>query len=238
MNCDECKNLIGVFMDDDLDVVRSAHVREHLAVCNDCAEVCEDLASLIDVCTESPSELLPPNSKALWCRINNVIESEKKADAVPQIEEPRRSLWRFSFIQVAAAVLCIAVVSSFATIMALRTYLPPTPNAPLRSAASQTTFEKFLGKIGLMETPHQIRERRIKEQQAAIDYWNARVQTRRVQWDRTTRDAFDRNLQVIDASVNDYTMILSQDPEDELSGEMLDSVLDDKMNLLRDFSDL
>ena len=64
------------------------------------------------------------------------------------------------------------------------------------------------------------------------------MQARREQWDGMTRDAFDRNLQVIDESVKDYTMILQQDPEDELSGEMLDSVLTDKMNLLRDFSDL
>lgn len=241
MNCDECKNLISVFMDDDLDEARSARVREHLAVCDECARVCEDLASILDVCTtESPSDILPPNSKALWCRINNIIESEKKTDIMPQpAEEPRRRLWRFSFIQVAGAVLCIAVVSSLFTIIAIRAYLQPAAaDTSLRSAASQTTFEKFLGKIGLMETPQKAREKRLKEQQAAIDYWNARVQTRRVQWDRATRDAFDRNLQVIDESVNDYTMILSQDPDDELSGEMLDSVLDDKMNLLRDFSDL
>jgi hypothetical protein len=45
-------------------------------------------------------------------------------------------------------------------------------------------------------------------------------------------------LQVIDQSLNEYTVILEQDPEDDLSSEMLDSVLNDKMNLLRDFSDL
>ena len=33
-------------------------------------------------------------------------------------------------------------------------------------------------------------------------------------------------------------MILAQDQEDDLSSEMLDSVMDDKMNLLRDFADL
>ena len=62
--------------------------------------------------------------------------------------------------------------------------------------------------------------------------------TRCPQWDRVTREAFDRNLQVLDESVKDYTTILSQDPEDELSGEMLDAVMNDKMNLLRDFADL
>jgi len=38
--------------------------------------------------------------------------------------------------------------------------------------------------------------------------------------------------------VSEYTMILQENPEDDLSGEMLDSVLNDKMNLLREFSEL
>jgi hypothetical protein len=115
---------------------------------------------------------------------------------------------------------------------------PANADLTTRSAATQTTFEKVLSRVGLMETPQQARDRRLKEQQAAIQYWNDRVQARRVQWDRTTRDAFDRNLTVIDEAVNEYTMILQRDPEDELSGEMLDAVLNDKMNLLRDFADL
>ncbi len=238
MNCDECKDLINVFMDDELDKRRAEEVREHLAVCDPCANVCEDLASILDICTtESPSEILPPNSKALWCRINNIIESEKKPDIPPPAEEPTGRRWRFSFLQVAAAVVCIAIVSSLVTLLSIRSYFPPSPE-PMRSASSRTVFEKVLGKIGLMETPQQTRERRLKEQQLAIDYWNERVQARRVQWDRATRDAFDRNLQVIDDSVRDYTFILQQDPDDELSGEMLDSVLDDKMNMLREFSSL
>ncbi len=237
MNCDECKNLISVFIDDELDVDRAAAVRMHLAACSECARVCEELASILDVCTtESPSALVPPNSKALWCRINNIIESEKK-DEEPTVG--RRRFWQMTFWQVATAVICVAVISSVLTVVAIRSYMPPaTGDHTFRSAAGQTTVEKVLSRIGLMETPHQARERRLKERQAAIEYWNVRVQARREQWDRVTRDAFDRNLQIIDQSLNDYTMILQQDPEDELSGEMLDAVLDDKMNLLRDFSDL
>ena len=146
---------------------------------------------------------------------------------------------QFSFGQLATALGCIAIVSSLGTFIAIRSYSEPrTDDFTTRSAATQTTFEKVLSKIGLMETPQQARDRRHKEQQVAIEYWNARVQTRRIQWDRATRDAFDRNLQVIDESVSEYTTILNQDPGDELSGEMLDTVLSDKMNLLRDFSDL
>lgn len=238
MNCDECKNLISVFMDNELDVTQATAMRMHLAVCLDCAKVCEDFASILDVCTvESPSELVPPNSQALWCRINNIIENDVKTP--PSVAEPRGRFWRLSFIQVAAAVLCIAVVSSLLTVAAIRNYMQPAAvDFTTRSAATQSTFEKVLSRVGLVETPQQARERRLKEQHAAIDYWNVRVQSRRVEWDRATRDAFDRNLKVIEESVSEYTMILHENPDDELSGEMLDAVLNDKMNLLRDFSDL
>jgi hypothetical protein len=226
-------------MDSELEETQASSVRMHLAVCAECAHVCEDLASILDVCiTETPSEIVPPNSQAMWCRINNIIESEIKP-VPPPVEPPRGRFWHLSFGQLAAALGCIAVVSSLATFVAIKGYMePPASDFTTRSAATQTTFEKVLSKVGLMETPQQARERRLKEQHTAIEYWNARVQNRRMQWDRATRDAFDRNLQVIDESLSEYTMILSQDPDDELSGEMLDTVLNEKMNLLRDFSDL
>jgi len=240
MNCEECKDQIGPFLDNELGETQASAVRTHLAVCRECACVCEDLSSILDVCTtEPPSEIVPPNSQALWCRINNIIESEIKPPPPVPGEQPRGRFWRLSFAQLAAVVLCIAVISSLLTVVAIRSYTQPgAEDFTTRSVATQTTFEKVLSKVGLMDTPEKARDRRVKEQQAAIEYWNSRVQARRVSWDRATREAFDRNLQVIDDSVNDYTMILQRDPEDELSGEMLDSVLNDKMTLLRDFSDL
>lgn len=240
MNCEECKNLISVFMDNELDPPRAAAVRMHLAVCLECARVCEDFASILDVCTtESPSDLVPPNSRALWCRINNIIENQSKPVTQRAAEQVEGRFWQLSFTQLAAAVLCIAVVSSLLTVVAIRNYMQPAASDFItRSAETQSTFEKVLSRVGLVDTPQQSRARRLKEQNAAIEYWNTRVQTRRVQWDRMTRDAFDRNLQVIDESVSEYTMLLQHDPEDDLSGEMLDSVLNEKMNLLRDFSDL
>ena len=136
-------------------------------------------------------------------------------------------------------MLGIAIVSSLLTYIGIRNYTqPPADDFTSRSVATQTTFEKLMSKVGLVDTPQQAHERRIKEQQATIAYWNSRVQARRTQWDKFTREAFDRNMQVIDESLVQYTTILQADPEDELSVEMLDSVLTEKTKLLRDFSDL
>lgn len=240
MNCEECKNLISVFMDNELDEIQAAAVRMHLAICAECSRVCEDFASILDICkTEAPTELVPPNSQALWCRINNILESETKSEPPKQAEGARGRFWRLSFPQLAAAVLCIAVISSLLTVVAVRNYMQPAAeDFTTRTAASQTTFEKILSKVGLMDTPQQARDHRVKQQIAAIEYWDKRVQARRAQWDQNVRIAFDRNLNEINEAVNEYTLILQQDPQDDLSGEMLDSALEEKMNLLREFSEL
>ncbi len=250
MNCEHCQQLISVFLDNELDEASSNHIREHLAVCEPCSKVCEDLAMIMDLCQlEQDQTVIPPNPQALWCRINNVIESEVQAEIYKEnkakekekeiIEAqtgwlPRR--WNFSFMQVASAVLGIALISSIVTIIGIRNYNVTDSDMSVNS--QPTLFEKILGKVGLMETPLQKRARVLKEREAAIDYWNKRVETRRVQWNANLRDAFDRNLNEINQAVNEYTGILQENPQDELSNEMLDSALNEKMELLREFSEL
>jgi hypothetical protein len=241
MHCDECDHLLSGFMDNELSEAQAAAVREHLAFCEKCAKVCEELAAIIDLCkSEAPNAAISPNSQALWCRINNIIESELKPEQepLPKIEEPRRRFWLFSLPQLAAAVVCIALISSLLTVIAIRNYTRPADDFTTRSAESQSTVERLMSRVGLVETPQQARARRIAEQKAAIEYWNRHVQQRRAQWDARMRDAFDRNLDVLNQSVNEYTVILQQNPDDEITGEMLDSALDEKMNLLREFAEL
>lgn len=242
MNCTDCQELLSVFLDGELDAAKAVDLRLHLVVCPECAALCGDFAAILETChTADPAEVLPPNSRALWRRINNIIESEVKPEDAPQ-SPPKGWFARrlhFSFPQVGFAVLGIAFITSLLTIVGVRNYLEPTgEDYTSRSDASQTTFEKVLSKIGLIDTPEEARARRIREQRLVIEYWNKRVQARRAQWDSRLREAFDRNLNEIDRAVDEYTMILENDPQDELSGEMLDSALNEKMNLLRQFSEL
>lgn len=240
MTCEGCQENLSLFLDNELDEKTSLAVQTHLSFCADCAKVCEDFALILDSCkADLPAELPPPNAEALWCRINNIIESEVNSQPVPE-EKPRGWFSRgFTLSQLASAAVAIALISSLLTIVGVRNYFEPTgEDFSSRSDATQTTFEKVFSKIGLIETPQASRLKRLKEQQAAIEYWNKRVQVRRAQWDGKMREAFDRNLNEIDEAVTGYTIMLEKNPQDGLSSEMLDSALDEKMNLLRAFAEL
>ena len=241
MNCEQCQQLISVYLDNELEKESSMQVQSHLAVCAACAKVCQDFAMILDFCLlDEGANVVPPNSKALWCRINNIIETEIKPEiaqenAKEQVKTGRFS-WQFSFSQVLTAVLGIALLSSLLTIVGVKNYSAHTNN--LTESTAPTIVERFLGKIGLAQTPEQARENRIKEQQATIDYWNRRAVARRADWDKNLRDVFDRNLNEIDQVVFEYNKILQENPQDELTGEMLDSALNEKVELLREFSEL
>jgi hypothetical protein len=243
MDCDECQENLSFFFDNELDAASELSVKTHLWECAECALFFEEFTAILNTCrVEDPADIVPPNSKALWCRISNTIEGEIKSAASP--EPVKQESWfargiRFSVSQAGAVVAGVALISSLLTIVAIRNYIePPADDFTSRSGASQTTFEKILARVGLSDSPQEARQRRLKEQHSAIEYWDKRVQARRAQWDQKMRDAFDRNLHEINQAVAEYTTNLERNPQDDLSGEMLDSAMNEKVNLLRAFSEL
>lgn len=237
MNCEQCQELISTYLDSELEREVSTSIRTHLAVCVECAKMCEDFAMILDFFNLDEEEhSLPPNSQALWCRINNLIETEIVAETPKEFlkEKPKRN-WQFSFSQVFASILGIALISSLLTIVGIKNYSAAND---VSANTAPSIFDRALGKIGLIETSQQTRENRIKEQQAAIEYWNKRVESKRTAWAANLREAFDRNLSEINQTVFEYDKILQENPHDDLSGEMLDSALNEKMALLREFSEL
>ena len=71
-----------------------------------------------------------------------------------------------------------------------------------------------------------------------INYWNERVEMNKARWSPEMRATFERNLKVIDQTVNDSINELNQNPHDEVSEQMLNEALNDKLSLLKEFSDL
>jgi hypothetical protein len=79
---------------------------------------------------------------------------------------------------------------------------------------------------------------RIFQRRQVIDYWNQRVELNKVRWSPEMRATFDRNMKTIDDSIATSLDELGRNPHDEVSEQMLNESLNDKLTLLKDFSDL
>jgi hypothetical protein len=128
--------------------------------------------------------------------------------------------WELSLPQLAASTAAIVLVVSLATVVGLRRF----------------------GGYGVPAAPPQVEASnindRIWQRRQVIDYWNQRVELNKARWSPEMRATFDRNLRYIDEAIANSLDELSRNPHDEISEQMLNESLNDKLTLLKDFSDL
>ena len=232
MNCEKYQELLSDLVDGFASSEDRASVEAHLAGCVACAEIRDDFVAIAAFCQDHRGEYeAVPNERALWLRISNTIEAEGPA-APAKVDVPSgagwwfrlmNSSWQLSFPKLAAAVVMIAVMASLATVFIGKL-------SPNESGVKQ-------GGLGLPSASLSIDDR-YRQQQQAVAYWNQRVEMNKARWNQQMRETFDRNMSVIDAAVNDSMTQLRQNPHDPVSEDILNDALNDKVALLKEFSEL
>lgn len=230
MNCERCQELVSDLLDGSLSRQDELLLNQHLEECLGCAEVRRDLDSIVTFCrVHRDGYIAPPNELALWLRIRNTLEGENQAVAAQSAPPAARGpgwftrKWELSLPQLAASVAGIVLVASLTTTAFLR-------GMENNSAPSVTEVNTTGGDASINS--------RTWQQQQAINYWNQRVELNKVRWSQDMRDTFERNLQVIDQAVNNSMTELNRNPHDEVSEEMLNAALNEKLALLKEFADL
>jgi hypothetical protein len=249
MNCEKCQELLSDFLDDALSPEEQSTLNAHLEECLSCFAVRDELNSIVSFCRDCRGEYIaPPNERALWLRIRNTVESERAvatlaasardAAAAERLSESwwsrlmNRS-WELSLSQMTGAVAAITVAVALVTAFSMQRMhqsvaeTSPTARTNVASAAAGAST------VSISNV-----DDRMRQQQLTIDYWNQRIAERKARWSPQMREAFDRNMGVIDQAVNYSRDELRRNPHDEVSEEMLNSALNDKMELLREFADL
>jgi anti-sigma factor RsiW len=230
MNCEKYQNLLSDLIDGSLTPRDCDEIEAHLRACPGCADARTDLHAIVEFCREHRGEYEPvPSERAMWLRISNAIEAELaagKSKAMPAgagwwFRLTKRS-WQLSFPQFATSIAATVVVAVLATVIGMRAF----NSGGFRSIGLAVTSDVSTVKD------------RYRQQQQAIDYWNKRVELNKARWNPEMRETFDRNLNVIDAAVNDSMGRLQQNPHDEVSEDILNAALSDKIALLKEFAEL
>ena len=235
MNCEKYQELLSDLVDGSVSVDDRAGVEAHLNGCVACAEIRDDFVAIVAYCRDHRGEYdAVPNERALWLRISNMIEAEGPV-AQPAVAVPSgagwwfrlmNSSWQLSFPRLASALVIVAVVASFATMFVSgRFSLPSGSGVQLSGVVGPVTANASL-------------DDRYRQQQQAIAYWDQRVEMNKARWSQQMRETFDRNMSVIDAAVNDSMTQLRQNPHDAVSEDILNDALNDKVALLKEFSEL
>jgi hypothetical protein len=243
MNCEKCQDLLSDFLDGALSTEDSRVLNAHLEECLSCVGARDDLDSVLSFCREHRGEYeAPPNEKALWLRIRNIIESEPVAVAAasPTTGIERASWWsrlmnrswELSLPQLTAAITAIAIAVSLATAFSVQR-MQSFGGQPVAAKNDSASTPQSNPRVAMLTV-----DDRVRNQQVEIDYWNRRIQQQMLRWSPQTRQSFERNLAVINQAVADSRNQLLVNPHDEVSEEMLNSALNEKMQLLKEFSDL
>lgn len=250
MNCQKCQDLVGDFLEGTLQGREHELLGRHLEECLECAGVRSDLEAILLAARESQDVLVsPPNPQAMWLRIRNTVEAELDAQraAARRAEAAARERaatagfwsrlmgkrWELSLPQLAVSVSVLLLVVSVATAFGLR---------GLGGGAELSGNE---GVRGRSFAPNNFdaaadalyHRSYLEQQQAKINYWRQRVEHRKANWNPQIRDAFERSVSVYDDTISQAVSALERDPHDEVSQEILNATLRDKVEFLREFSD-
>ena len=229
MNCEKYQNLLSDLIDGSLTPSVCEEIEAHLSACAPCAESRTDLQAIVAYCREHRGEYeVVPNQYAMWLGISNVIEAElgsRKASAVPAgagwwFRLTNRS-WQLNFPQLATSIAATIVVAVLLTLAAMR-----IANTGIRT-----------GGVTISNDVSNVHDR-YRQQEQLIEYWNKRVEQNKARWTQQMRDAFDRNMNIYDGTVNEAMQRLNQNPHDEVSEDVLNAALNDKIALLKEFGDL
>lgn len=247
MNCEKCQELLSDFLDGALSREQHALVSAHFEDCLDCSTTHDELDSIVSFCRDHRGEYdAPPNERALWLRIRNTIEGDGERAAVAAgagsaMNAPRPSLWvrwtnrswELSLSQMAMAVSAIVIAVSLATAFSLHRLQNSQTASPTTAASTPETNAG--NTMALTASGDNIRMKSISQE---IEYWQQRVDERKVRWNAQRREDFESNLRVLNQALEERLNDLKENPQDDITEQMLDAVLNNKAELLREFSEL
>jgi len=230
MNCEKYQNLLSDLIDGSLTPGDCEEVEAHLIACGDCAEARADLQVILGFCHEHRGKYeAVPNERAMWLRIANLIEADTPARELKAVPAGARwwfrltnRSWQLTFPQFATSIAATVVVAVILTLVGMRMWNARSP---------QTAGLTIGSDISAVQD-------RYRQQQQLIDYWNQRVEMNKARWSQQMRDAFDQDINVYDVTVKESMQRLSQNPHDEVSEDILNAALNDKIALLKEFSEL
>jgi anti-sigma factor RsiW len=245
IDCEELGSLLSLYMEGEADDAERMAVERHAAGCARCAALLSDMNAIVREAGELPA--LTP-SRDLWPAIEARIQPEVVPLSAARAENEARvqrvsSRWTTARLTAAAAALVVSTagVTYVATTRADSARTTAQTTAQTTAAAGpaamsgvpdsqQGTRASSLPR-GTVRNASALSSEQIYDQEIA--HLQTIVRERRSLLDTTTIAVIQRNLAIIDSAIAQSRAALAADPNSRFLNEQLNSVLGQKVELLR-----
>ena len=223
MVCMQCQELLSDYIDGTLELGEQVNIEHHLADCEPCRAVRDDLLQIVHFSHRLP-EHAP--SAALWARIESDLAKEQpvgfKARAAAFWMRLRERHFNLSIPQMTAAAAAFVIIISVGVIALRRD-----------GASSSTTL------AGSMQaSPNQVQPLAnpdMEQLEQQINQLSVTVEQKKSAWNPELRAAFERNMLYVNQSLAECRHQLSDNPSDDISQELMLNAYREKIRLLEGF---
>ncbi|HMG34686.1 MAG TPA: anti-sigma factor [Blastocatellia bacterium] len=222
MGCADYQEQLSDYIDGALELGEQTRIEHHLAHCESCRIVRDDLLQIVHFSNQLPLQA-PPAS--LWSRIQQDIEQESP----PTFSSRLRTWWmrtiseslRLSIPQLALTATAI-IVLAIGGIALLR---KPSVDS---NAASTSTAIKPDDRVILSNAD-------ITQIEDQVNRLTETVEKRKDSWDPEIRESFEKNLYYINQSLVECRHQLNDNPTDDIAQELMLNAYREKVRLLEGF---
>jgi anti-sigma-K factor RskA len=219
MDCTHCQELLSEYIDGTLELGEQVSIERHLADCEPCRAVRDDLLQIVHFSHQLP---LQSPAVSLWPRIqSNVAQLREGFWARPARWWARLRSFSFnlSVPQVIAGAAALVIVISIGVIVSRR-------EAPVDLAA---------GGSGRPAQVTPLSNADLQQLERQISRLSESVEQRKASWDPELRIAFERNLLYVDQTLVECRHQLNNNPADDVSQELMLNAYREKVRLLEGF---
>lgn len=212
------RHLLDDYVTGELTDDARAPVAEHIASCEACSAEVESLQNILARASELPKAIEPPD--ASWSNIRHAIERDTRA--LQSSRSGSSDNWRY--LQRAAAVLLVAVLSSGATYLYVTRDTAGTPSTRSAGVAGESR-----------ETPASLAAFTIEENNYMRTASTLRdlLDSQKDALAPETVAQLNASLRTIDEAILEARNALARDPANKMLVEMLSASYRQKVDLLR-----
>lgn len=224
MVCTECQELISDYIDGLLELGEQTKVERHLADCEPCRAVRDDLLQIVHFSHQLPEQA---PSTALWSRIQTELAKEQPVSASARFRlwwaRLREQHFNLSLPQLAASAAALTIVLSLGIIVFRRdaatapgnlNTLTPGTVERLSNASNNAEFDAL-------------------EQQ--INHLSETIEQKKGEWAPELRETYERNLVYVNQSLAECRHQINEDPADDTAQELMLNAYREKLRLLEGF---